>query len=197
MATIACSSWYNFLRKKLSAIPFMRRYEVNFLTILNKGGFMKRSHYLEIGALLIFVVAAMIFASCSQNPTDPRANNLQSISLDKRVTIPAYYDSTIFQITLKPLPAQADTATLYHNHSINTIYMREPGDTSSVDVLDAIQGDGFNPLWREVDIVFNEGFTPHQFYSDNQVLAAAAGDHPEIHLDFTNEMYICNVVGPK
>jgi hypothetical protein len=159
---------------------------------------MKRSKYYGIAAILIFGAIALFLASCSQNPADPKqANNLQTISLGKRVTIPAYYDSTIFQITLKPLPAPADSATLYHNPSINTIYMGEPGDTAFVDVLDAIQRDGFNPLWREVDIVFNEGFTPHQFFSDNQVLAAAAGDHPEINLVFTNEMYICNVVGPK
>jgi hypothetical protein len=32
-------------------------------------------------------------------------------------------------------------------------------------VIDAIQGEGFNPLWHQVLIVFNQGFTPHQFVS--------------------------------
>ena len=47
-------------------------------------------------------------------------------------------------------------------------------------MIDAIQGDGFNPLWHQNLIVFNQGFTPHQFTSDEEVLAAAAGPNPEI-----------------
>ena len=47
-------------------------------------------------------------------------------------------------------------------------------------MIDAIQGDGFNPLWHQNLIVFNQGFTPHQFTSDEDVLAAAAGPNPEI-----------------
>ena len=64
-------------------------------------------------------------------------------------------------------------------------------------MIDAIQGDGFNPLWHQVLIVFNPGFTPHQFFSDDEVLAAAAGANPEITLDVTDEVYRCSVVGPK
>ena len=39
------------------------------------------------------------------------------------------------------------------------------------DVIDAIPGDGFNPLWREVQISFNEGFDPRQLTSDTDVEA--------------------------
>jgi hypothetical protein len=64
-------------------------------------------------------------------------------------------------------------------------------------VLDAIQGDGFNPLWVEVQISFNAGNAPHQFFSDTEVLAAASGPTPEITLTVTDEVYRCAVVGPK
>jgi hypothetical protein len=66
-----------------------------------------------------------------------------------------------------------------------------------IAVIDAIQGDGFNPLWLQVLIVFNEGFTPHQFLADDEILAAAEGPNPEITLVDTGEVYRCAVVGPK
>jgi hypothetical protein len=50
-------------------------------------------------------------------------------------------------------------------------------------------------LWQQVLIVFNEGFAPHQFNSEEQVLAAAAGANPEITLVVTDEVYRCSVVG--
>jgi hypothetical protein len=64
-----------------------------------------------------------------------------------------------------------------------------------ISVLDAIQGDGFNPLWREVQITFNGGFTPRQLFSDTEILAAAAGSNPEITLTTTDELYRCSVIG--
>ena len=64
-----------------------------------------------------------------------------------------------------------------------------------MSVLDAIQGDGFNPIWEEVQITFNAGFTPEQFTSDTDVLAAAASG--EITLTDTEEFYRCSVVGRK
>jgi hypothetical protein len=61
-------------------------------------------------------------------------------------------------------------------------------------VLDAIQGDGFNPLWQEVQIVFKT-IAPQQFFSDNEILAAAAAG--KIALMPTTEVYRCSVVGTK
>ncbi len=66
-----------------------------------------------------------------------------------------------------------------------------------IPVINAIQGDGFNPLWHQILIVFNEGFTPHQFMSDDEVEAAATGTNPEITLVDTGEVYRCSVVGNK
>jgi len=120
--------------------------------------------------------------------------------------MPAYYDGQLFTINFKQEPTPAELALLRHNHSINTIYMCDMcagktvgGDTNGdfVSVLDAIQGDGFNPLWQEAQIAFNSGFTPTQFKSDNDILAAASGPNPAITITYTDEVYRCSVVGPK
>jgi hypothetical protein len=52
-------------------------------------------------------------------------------------------------------------------------------------------------LWHQVLIVFNQGFTPRQFVSEDEVLAAAAGVNPEITLVPTDEVYRCSIVGSK
>ena len=70
-----------------------------------------------------------------------------------------------------------------------------PGGVLFISVLDAIQGDGFNPIWKESMVVFNPGFTPHQFFSDTEVLAAAAGANPEITLVENGDVYRCSVIG--
>jgi hypothetical protein len=90
-------------------------------------------------------------------------------------------------------------ALLEHNRSTNTIYASNDLDDEQdfLSVIDAIQGEGFNPLWHQVLIVFNQGFTPHQFFSEDEVLAAAAGPNPEIRLDSTDEVYRCSIVGSK
>jgi hypothetical protein len=64
-----------------------------------------------------------------------------------------------------------------------------------VSVLDAIQGDGFNPLWEEQQITFADPTKAHQFLSDNDILAAQATG--EITITDTDEMYRCAVLGPK
>jgi hypothetical protein len=111
--------------------------------------------------------------------------------------MPAFYDGRQFTINFKELASNAEVSQLRHNQSINTIYMSDPGlpgNQPFISVLDAIQGDGFNPLWQEVQIVFNTGFTPRQLTSDTDVLAAATSG--EITLIPTTEVYRCSVVGP-
>src|SRR2546429_9959009 len=77
--------------------------------------------------------------------------------------MPAFYDDQLFTINFKELSSSAEVATLLHNRSINTIYMCDTcegliGDGGDfVSVLDAIQGDGFNPLCQEVQVAFNAG----------------------------------------
>lgn len=113
--------------------------------------------------------------------------------------MPAFYDGELFTVNMKEMPDNASDSLRANNMSINTIYASNDLDEEQdfTPVIDAIQGDGFNPLWDQVLIVFNEGFTPHQFVSDEQVLAAAAGPNPEITLVETGEVYRCAVVGSK
>jgi hypothetical protein len=111
--------------------------------------------------------------------------------------MPAYYDGELFTVNMFEVPAS--DPLIQHNTSINIIYASNDLDEEQdfVPVLDAIQGDGFNPLWLQVLIVFNQGFTPHQFFSDTEVEAAASGADPEITLVVTDEVYRCAVVGQK
>ena len=113
--------------------------------------------------------------------------------------MPAFYDGELFTVNMKEMPGNAEGSLLGKNASINTIYASNDLDEEQdfIPVIDAIQGDGFNPLWHQVLIVFNEGFTPHQFVSDEEVLEAAAGANPEITLVETDEVYRCSVVGQK
>jgi hypothetical protein len=95
------------------------------------------------------------------------------------------------------MPPGGAGANLKHNGSINTIYMSDQAEELGVNfisVLDAIQGDGFNPLWQEVQITFLT-IPPTQFFSDNDIIDAALSG--EIMLTYTGELYRCSVVGPK
>ena len=70
-----------------------------------------------------------------------------------------------------------------------------PGGQLFISVLDAIQGESFNPLWLEVQINFKTGHTARQLFSDDEVAEAFAAG--EITLSVTDELYRCSVVGPK
>ena len=111
--------------------------------------------------------------------------------------MPAFYDGELFTVNMFEVPASE--ALIEHNGSINTIYASNDLDEEQdfMPVIDAIQGDGFNPLWQQVLIVFNAGFTPHQFFGDEEVEAAAEGSNPEITLVVTDEVYRCAVVGKE
>src|SRR5262245_44256378 len=125
---------------------------------------------------------------------------LQTVTLAQNgsaTDMPAYYDDQLFTINFKELPPAAEKATLAHNGSLNVIYMSDQAVAAGFDfvsVLDAIQGDGFNPLWQEVQIVFASGVAPFQLTSDTDVLAAEAAGL--ITLEPTDEIYRCSVVGP-
>jgi len=111
--------------------------------------------------------------------------------------MPAYYDGELFTINFTELPPDGESAVLNRNGQINHIYMSDQAMELGFDfvsVLDAIQADGFNPLWQEVQITFLT-IMPTQFFSDNEILAAASMG--EIELTFTDEVYRCSVVGKK
>jgi hypothetical protein len=113
--------------------------------------------------------------------------------------MPAFYEGKLFTVNMKELPDNASASLIAKNSSINEIYATNDLDEEQefVPVNDAIQGEGFNPLWRQILIVFNPGFAPHQFVSADDVEDAAAGPNPEITLIETDEVYRCSVVGSK
>ncbi len=159
---------------------------------------MKANH-IKLMLALVFVGGAMFMASCMKDAANPQAGAAQkNLKLGITSAMPAYYDGNIFNIQFKPLSAQAAATQIAHNPGINNIYQSDPGLPGGlpfISVIDAIPTDGMNPVWREVQIVFNQGFTPVQFLSDNDVLAAAAGPNPMITLNPTDEVYICPVMG--
>jgi len=110
---------------------------------------------------------------------------------------PAYYEGELFTVNMKELHASA--SIIAKNQSLNEIYASNDLDEEQdfISVINAIQGEGFNPLWHQNLIVFNAGFTPHQFVSEDEILAAAAGPNPEITIVVTDEVYRCSVVGRK
>jgi hypothetical protein len=112
-------------------------------------------------------------------------------------TIQAYYDHQLFNIHFVEFSPAAEKALLAHNGSLNFIYQSDPGLPGGqpfISVIDAIPGDGFNPIWEEVQITFIKG-TPRQLFSDDEIANAAANG--EITLDFTGEVYWCPIVGQK
>ena len=110
--------------------------------------------------------------------------------------MPAYYEGQLFTVNMKEQSETANAAIIGQNQNLNEIYASNDLDEEQdfTPVINAIQGEGFNPLWHQILIVFNEGFTPHQFVSEDEIEAAAAGRNPEITLVETDEVYRCSVV---
>src|SRR5262245_31710542 len=131
---------------------------------------MKKT-YLSLGALaLAFGLGAcghdVSTAPSSSGPTT------QALASDNSMhgaagQMPAFYDDQLFTVNMMELPDHGSESTIAHNKSINEIYATNDLDEEQdfIPVLDAIQGDGFNPLWRQVLISWNAGFTPRQLMS--------------------------------
>jgi len=139
---------------------------------------------------LSLIALAFVLVSLSGSPA--RAGSTNGSAGD----MPAYYDGKVFTINFKELPPEAEKSAIAHNTAINKIFMSDPGLPGGqpfISVLDAIQGDGFNPLWREFQITFNSGHTPRQLTSDTEVADAAQSGEITIHV--TDEVYRCSVVG--
>jgi hypothetical protein len=107
--------------------------------------------------------------------------------------MPAFFNGAEFIVNMFQVPAS--DPLLAHNPVLNKIWASNDLDEPQIfaPVISAIQGSGFNPLWRQILIVFNG--TPKQFKSEAEILAAAASH--EITLVRTDEVYRCAVVGRK
>ena len=158
------------------------------------------------------VTLSALWAACQSDPMAPKAAETATAAALKTASVsaagnvngaagqrPAYYDGELFTVNMKELPGDASASVIAHNSGMNQIYASNDLDDEQdfISVIDAIQGDGFNPLWHQNLIVFNPGFTPHQFTSDEEVLAASQGPNPEITIVSTDEVYRCSVVGHK
>ena len=141
----------------------------------------------------LFVAVGLIYIGWGASQGQAAAGSMHGAAGQ----MPAIYDGELFTVNMFEVPAS--DPLIANNSSINIIYATNDLDEEQdfAPVLDAIQGDGFNPLWLQVLITFNPGFTPHQFLSDDEVEAAAAGANPEITLTVTDEVYRCAVVGRK
>ncbi len=161
----------------------------------------------KMKTLTLMLVAALLIASCTKTSLSrPQPQSSLSGSTvsnagsenGRASARPVYYDGKLVTVNMVELSDDAAEKLIESNQSINEIYasndLDEPQDFNSV--IDAIPTDGFNPLWLQFLIVFNPGFTPHQFFSDDEVEAAAEGPNPEITLVNTGEIYRCSVIGP-
>lgn len=160
--------------------------------------------------LSTLALAALSAAACSPSSTGPvsppasraaAAPELASSANTQGIgsAMPAFYDGKLFTINFSELPSGGETANLTHNGSINNIYQSDACEAAGrpfTSVIDAVPGDGMNPLWEEVQVVFANTSACQQFTSDDQVLAAAAAG--TITLVPTGELYRCSVMGkPK
>ena len=126
---------------------------------------------------LMLIATALTIASCSKTSLKELQPSLTSDSkvLDagnvngRGGARSVYYDAKL--VTVNMVELSASEVLIANNKSINKIYasndLDDPQDFNSV--ITAIPTDGFNPLWQQFLIVFNAGFTPHQFFSDVEV----------------------------
>jgi hypothetical protein len=152
---------------------------------------------------LVCVVASSFLGACG-GESPPASVNVQQSALGRPTTgkptiMNAYYDHTLFTINFTQMPPGGEKSVHDHNGSLNVIYQCDACEGqimggNFVSVLDAIQGDGFNPHWEEQQITFNT-IAPTQFFSDNEILDAAMAG--KITITDTDEIYICSVLGPK
>jgi len=143
----------------------------------------------------LFALALVSFALAGPAALAIDGTALADKSAGVSSSMPAYYDHQLFTINLFQL-STAQATLLSKNSQQNTIYMSDaglPGGQPFIAVLDAIQADGFNPLWAEVQIKFTAGNTPTQLFSDTEI--AHDDSLGIITLTPTNEMYRCSVIG--
>jgi len=162
---------------------------------------MKKS---AIGFLAALLIVALLSTSCSKEQNQVTASSSSagvSLKSDKGSASArqVFYDDELVVVNMAELSEKAAEKLIANNASVNEIYASNDLDEEQdfLSVIDAIPGEGagFNPLWLQFLIVFNDGFTPHQFTSEEEVEEAASGANPEITLVNTGEIYRCSVIG--
>jgi hypothetical protein len=107
--------------------------------------------------------------------------------------MPAFFNGAEFIVNMFEIPAS--DPLLAHSPVLNKIWASNDLDEPQIfePVINALPGQGFTPLWRQILIVFNK--TPKQFKSEAEIQAAVRAG--EITLVPTDEVYRCAVVGRK
>ncbi len=152
----------------------------------------------KFGELLSAIAITFLIACQGSDLQDPVSlRNTQAPTANAGpggMRMQAYYDDVLFTVNMFQLPDDAAHKILDQNKSLNEIYVYCDLDEECdlIPVIDAIQGDGFNPLWQQVDIVFPEGVDPVQFTSDTDIDEAV--DNGTITLNYTDEVYRCSVL---
>jgi hypothetical protein len=157
---------------------------------------MKTTLYLALAGIILLagcnkspeVAPAATNTKANMNMNTPSALNSNPNGISGVTDV--YYDGQLFMMNSKLFTDQSGSSISTNNKSMNILYE----STGFVTVTNAIQNDGYNALWQEVDITFNAGFTPHQFYRDDAIVAAASGSNPEITLVPTDEIYRCDII---
>jgi hypothetical protein len=151
----------------------------------------------KIGGILTALVLMFIIA-CDKESYLQESSNLGSSQLTARngsMTMDVYYDDEIFAVNMFELSDDAAEKALEHNKNIGEIYTYCDLDEECdwLPIIDSVPGDGYNPLWQEVEIEFADGVDPYQFTSDTEIEEAA--ENGEITLTDSGEVYRCAVVG--
>lgn len=155
---------------------------------------------LPLSLPLLFVSVAACGGHDEPTPASHAAGSVAQAAGSNGVAseIPAYYDHRLFTIQFVEFPSGGETATTANNGQQNNIWQCDQcaaGGFDFVSVIDAIPTDGMNPLWLESQIAFNAGHPFQQFFSDDEIAAAAAAGI--ITITQTTEMYRCPIVGAK
>jgi hypothetical protein len=108
--------------------------------------------------------------------------------------IPAFFNGQSVTINVVQLSDNAAASILANNPNVQTIFVSNDLDDPQqfAPVLSAVPGQGFNALWDQVRIQFNQNVTPHQFTSEADIMAAAKAG--QITLINTGEVYRDSVV---
>jgi|GEM_PF-6088894 len=101
----------------------------------------------------------------------------------------AYYNSSVVKISFAELTMEEEQAAIANNTKFNILYDTKAGPDAApfLKVLSVPASTG--GLWRDVAIRFNDPQKQKQFYSEAEVLAAAAGEKPLITLVVTDEIF--------
>jgi len=109
---------------------------------------------------------------------------------------PAYYHGALYTLRFHVVFEISPSVLEGRDGTINTLYEADaplPGGAKFLPVLDSIQSDGPEPIWRKILIEFKPGWTPRQFLSHFEIYHAAQVG--EIMLTSSDEVYRCSVAG--